>query len=122
MAGPAYMIGQPISSGLALLWAAGVEKLAGVVAIGRAQAAFQSGHIFKNYNPHAFFLGRYVANLTPKPVVLVIHEGHPLGGDPDELGALLETCREPRRLERTREINPAFLIKLLNWLQKEGKS
>lgn len=122
LTGPALIIGQPISAGLALLWTTGVDQLKGVLAIGRAQAAFQSAHIFKNYNPHAYFLGRFVANLTPKPVVLVINESHPLGGDADELGALLETCREPRRLERTKEVSPTFLIKQLNWLQKEGKS
>jgi hypothetical protein len=120
--GNPLIVGQPISAGLALLWMAGVDQMAGVIAIGRAQAAFQSGHIFKNYNPHAFFLGRFVANITPRPVVLVINEGHPLGGTADELGAILETCREPRRLERTREINPPFLMNLLNWLQKGGKS
>jgi hypothetical protein len=121
IAEPPVLVGQPISAGLALLWASTVEKIGGVIAVGRAQAAFQPGHIFKNYNPHPFFLGRYASTITPRPVAFVLLEGHPLGGQTDELASLYETAREPRRFERAREVSPTFLLDLLSWLQKSGR-
>jgi hypothetical protein len=121
IAEPPVIVGQPVSAGLALLWASTVDKIGGVIAVGRAQAAFQPGHIFKNYNPHTFFLGRYASTITPRPAAFVLVEGHPLGGQADELASLYETAREPRRLERTREISPAFLLGLLSWLQESAR-
>jgi len=115
--GQPLLVGLPVSAGLALLWASGVEAAQGVLAIGRAQLAFKPIHIFANDNPHKFFLGRYVHKIAPRPVSLVIHEGRALGGDRDELEAIHQTCSAPRRLKQIQALTPAFLLEELAWLQ-----
>lgn len=116
------LVGQPVAAGLALLWAAGVEEVAGVVAIGRTQLAFRPDHIFHNDNPHTFFLSRYVGRIAPRPVMLVIQEGSSLGGDNEEMAALYQSINGPRKLLHTREISPEFLLQVFAWLQKQGRS
>jgi hypothetical protein len=111
------LIAQPISAGLAMFWAAGVKEISGVLAIGKTDGAFRGAHIFDSSNAYNFFLGRHVYHIAPRPVLIVQQEGHPLGGNADEQAALFETCGHPRRLVRTREINPTFLLTMLDWLQ-----
>ena len=111
------LVGMPVSAGLALLWASGVEAARGVLAIGRAQVAFKPNHIFANVNPHTFFLGRYVHRIAPRPVSLVRQKGRALGGDRDELEAIHQTCGAPRRYKEIEEITPAFLLEELAWLE-----
>lgn len=115
--GQPLLVGLPVSAGLALLWASGVEAAQGVLAIGRAQLAFKPNHIFANSNPHTFFLGRYVHRISPRPVSLVLRKGHALGGDRDELEAIHQTCGAPRRFKQIQAITPAFLLEELAWLQ-----
>jgi hypothetical protein len=54
------LIGQPLGAGLALLWTCGLERSQGVIAIGKAQDVFDAWHIFKNDNPHSYFINRYL--------------------------------------------------------------
>jgi len=115
---PPLLVGMPVSAGLALLWASGVEQIQGVVAIGQAQLAFKPYHIFENDNPHTFFLGRYVHKIPPRPVVFVYQEGHALGGDRDELSALYQTCNGRRQMKQVKAIRPEFLLEQLAWLQE----
>lgn len=118
--GKPLLIGLPVSAGLALMWASGVEETEGVLAIGHAQLAFKPSHIFENDNLHKFFLGRYVHKIAPRPVSLALQEGHNLGGDRDELEAIRQTCTGPSRLTETEEITPAFLTEELSWLEAPG--
>lgn len=111
------VIGRPLAAGLALLWAAQNQHIRGVIAIGRAQAGFNPAHIFQNFNPYTYLLSRQVRQIAPRPVVLVRHEGHKLGGDETELNSLLESCKEPRRLEVTQKLSSQFLLELLQWIE-----
>jgi hypothetical protein len=111
-----FLIGMPVSAGLALLWAAGVNEVRGVLAIGHAQAAFKPYHIFFTKNPHTFFLSRYVHKIAPRPMTLVLVDGHVLGGDREELGALHETSIGPREMQTVRAVTPALLLNRLQWL------
>ncbi|MDT8304903.1 MAG: hypothetical protein RRC07_03110 [Anaerolineae bacterium] len=111
------LIGMPVSAGLALMWTAGVDTVRGVLAIGHAQAAFKPYHIFFTKSPHTFFLSRYVHKVAPRPIALVYVEDHILGGDRDELAALYQTSIEPRDLQTTGAITPAFLLERLEWLE-----
>jgi hypothetical protein len=112
------LIGQPVSAGLALLWASSVEDVRGVIAIGRTQPAFTPYHIFDQSKSHTFFLGRLVYRIAPRPTALVLVEGQPLGGDVAEMTALYETAGQPRRAERTKEVSPQFLMNLLAWMEQ----
>ncbi len=111
-----YVVALPISAGLGLLWAGLSQKVRGVIAIGRAQPAFQAKHIFDHAHPHTFMLTRYTGRIAPRPVVLVWQEGHPLGGDKQEMALLYKSTAEPRRAERTAEVSPQFLLDLLAWM------
>jgi hypothetical protein len=113
----AWLIGLPVSAGLGLLWAAGVESIRGVLGIGRTQAAFKAYHIFDTSNPHTFFLGRYVHKIAPRPMALVRVEEHMLGGDHDELAALFQTSIGPRDLTSAQAITPSLLLDRLHWLE-----
>lgn len=120
--GKPLLIGMPVSAGLTLLWASGTEQIGGIIAIGRTQLAFRPSHIFKNDNPHVYFLGRYVHKIAPRPVAYVIQEGHKLGGDVNEISALYQTSGGAHRdLQRVKEISPQFLLDRLDWLQNMGK-
>jgi hypothetical protein len=116
--GPPLVIGQPVSAGLALLWASQVSTVRGVIAIGRAQPAFTPTHIFDQSKSHRFFLGRLVYRIAPRPVALVMHEGHPLGGDAGEMAALYEACGQPKRVEKTRQIDVDFLSSIMDWIEQ----
>lgn len=113
------IIGQPLGAGLALLWACGIEKIQGVISIGKAQEAFDPWHIFENDNPHSYFINRYLYQLAPRPVVFVMVEGHELGGEPREIAAYYATSSYPRLAEKAKEISPRFLLKMLAWIEKE---
>jgi len=116
------LLGRPVSAGLALLWASGVEEVCGVLALGQTQRAFQPHHIFANDNPHTFFLARYVHKIAPRPAAFVLESEHPLGGNRDELSALHETCTGPRRLQEVDRASTEHLLELLSWLQNPTKS
>ena len=116
---PPLLVGRPVSAGLALFWASGVDQVRGVLAIGQAQRAFRPAHIFANDNPHTFFLGRYVQKIAPRPMILVRETAHALGGSRDELSALRQTGGEPRRLLEVEQVGSDLLLELLDWLQEQ---
>lgn len=115
-----YLIGLPISAGLALLWAALCPQIQGVMAIGRTQPAFQASHIFQNDQSHTYLLSRYISRIAPRPLTLIWQDGHPLGGDKQEMSQLIQAAAEPRRAERTTDISPQFLLNALTWQQNQN--
>jgi hypothetical protein len=114
---PPVVVARPLAAGLSLLWAAENENIRGVVAIGRAQSGLIANHIFQRRISHNFQLSRYVDNITPRPVVYVLHEGHTLGGNLDRLKALYEETREPRRLTAVANLSNEFLLEQLAWIE-----
>jgi hypothetical protein len=113
------IIGQPLSAGLALLWTAGLKRVRGAIAIGEVQTGFSPWHIFDNSKISTFFLNRYVYRIAPRPIVLTLLEGHPLGGKVNEIAALYQSCGHPRRAERIKKVTPEFLLKMLAWITRE---
>ena len=105
---------------MSLLWASGSENILGVIAIGSAQLAFKPHHIFRNDNPHTYFLSRYVHKIGPRPISFIFLQGHPLGGDRDEMAALYQTASGSREIKQVAEITPDFLLQQLSWLQKQS--
>lgn len=116
---PPILIGQPLGAGLALLWACGLEEVQGVISIGKAQDVFDSWHIFDNDNPHSYFINRYLYRLAPRPAVFVMIENNDLGGDPREIAAFYATTSHPRLADKTKEVSPRYLLKLLAWIENE---
>ena len=110
-----YLIAQPISAGLALLISGMVERIKGVIAIGRANIAFRPKHIFDQDPSVSFELNGFVRQISPRPTALVWQDGHTLGGDKKEFTQLYEAAEEPRRVERTKDISPKLLHNLLQW-------
>ncbi len=115
--GAPVLISQPIASGLGLVWGAGAPEIRGVIAIGRAQMAFRPSHIFKNENPHTFFVSRYAQRLSPRPLVLVM-DGRSRREDADELATLYQMSGPPHRLERIPQVDVEFLLKMLEWIER----
>lgn len=116
-----YVIGQPLAAGLAIIWASGVSSVQGLISIGRAQAGLSLSHIFQNSNPYTYLLHRRIPRIAPRPVVMVLQEGHPLGGSEKKLDALYQSSKAPHRLERTDEISPDFLLQQLDWMQEQNR-
>lgn len=112
------LVGQPLAAGLALLWASRVNKVAGVIAIGRAQAGFSPSHIFHNNNPYTYLLHRHVAEISPRPLALVMLKGSALGGDEDEMATLMQSSKLPNRFEQASSLSLELLLELLNWVQR----
>lgn len=112
------VVAQPLASGLAMIWAAGVKKLQGLVGIGRSQAGLAPSHIFHNNNPYTYLVHRHVAKIAPRPLVLVLHKNHPLGGDDDELATLYQSSKPPHRFERVDQVNSAFLLEMIKWIRE----
>lgn len=115
--GEPMLITQPLASGLGLVWAAGVKRIKGVLAIGKAQAGLSQQHIFQNSNPYTYLVHRHAAKIAPRPVALIQHKNHPLGGDEDELAMLYQSSKAPHRLERPDQLTAEFLVSLLKWAQ-----
>lgn len=114
------IIGQPLSAGLAIMWASGVQRVRGVIAVGKAQAGLSPNHIFYNNNPYTYLLDRYVAEVAPRPFALVMEQENALGGDEDEMNGLFHTSKRPHRLERVRKVTAETLLELLKWVQQNG--
>jgi hypothetical protein len=112
-----YIIGNPLASGLAMLWGAGVPRIKGVLAIGRAQAGLQPKHIFNNSNPYTFMVSRKVSDIAPRPLSILRLEKHPMGGEDETLLALYNSSKEPHRYETAVSITPELLIEHVKWLQ-----
>jgi pimeloyl-ACP methyl ester carboxylesterase len=116
---PPILIGQPLGAGLALLWACGLERTQGVISIGKAQDVFDPWHIFDNNNPHSYFINRHLYRLAPRPAAYIMLENNEMGGDPREIAAFYATTSHPRLADKTKEISPRFLLKILAWMEKE---
>lgn len=112
------VIGRPLAAGLALMWSANVELIRGVIAIGKAQSGFKLTHIFDTSNPYAYMLSRQVSKISSRPMVLVQHKGHKLGGERVELEELFQSAQEPRKLEKTESLSSDFLLGLVSWLEE----
>jgi hypothetical protein len=110
------ILGQPLAAGLGIMWASRVQKISGVIAIGRAQAGLSPNHIFHNNNPYTYLLHRYVPDIAPRPFALVMLKGHALGGDEDEMATLSQSSKPPHRLEQTEKLTLEFLHELLRWV------
>lgn len=115
------VVGQPMASGLALMWAVRSQAIRGVIAVGRTMVGFAPAHVFQNRNPHTYFLPRYVGSISPRPVVLVQAEGS-MGGDAQRMQTLYENLQEPRRWEKVSEITPELLLELLDWITLKSQS
>lgn len=111
------IVAQPLSSGLAMLWAARTPGIRGVIAIGRAQSGLAPAHVFQTQNPHTYFLPHHVADIAPRPLALIQHEGHAMGGNKKRIQLLFDSSRPPHRLEHVQEITPELLLELLNWMR-----
>jgi hypothetical protein len=114
------IVGNPLGAGLALLWAAGVKRVRGVVAIGRAQSGLQPPHIFNNANPYTFMLSRKMTDLAPTPVVFVHLQDHPLGDEVESVKALYNSAKEPRRFETAVSLDAPYLQELLAWIESQS--
>jgi len=113
------IIGQPLAAGLALLWASRVANIKGVISIGNAQAGLSPSHIFYNNNPYTYMLSRYVKNISPRPLALVMLEKHSLGGEEQEIDMLYQSSKEPRRLEKAEKLSFKLLSQLINWVSEQ---
>lgn len=116
--GAPVILSQPTAGGVGLLWAAGTPQVEGAIVIGRAQAGFRADHIFRNDNPHTFFAGRFASRLAPRPLALVM-DGRSRREDADELAALYQASKPPRRLEKRTRLEPTFILELLDWVHRE---
>ena len=112
------IIGQPLAAGLAMLWASRVNKVTGVIAIGRAQAGLSPSHIFHNNNPYTYLLHRHVPDISPRPLALVQLKGNALGGDEDEMATLMQSSNMPHRLEQVSSLSLDLLLELLTWVEQ----
>ncbi len=112
------LVGNPLSAGLVLLWGIGVNRVKGVIAIGRAQSGLEAAHIFNNANPYTFMLSRKIANVAPRPLSFIRLEGHPLGGDEAAMEALFNSSKEPHRFETAVSLTPELLLDHLKWIEE----
>lgn len=119
--GKPIILAQPLAAGLGLLWTSRVNQIRGVVAIGRAQAGLSPKHIFQNNNPYTFLVDRYVSDIAPRPLALVMHTKSSLGGDEDEMNGLFHTSKPPHRFERTSKLSLNLLQELLTWAVENSK-
>ncbi len=111
------LIGNPLASGLAMVWTSGVNRIKGVIAIGRAQSGLKPAHIFNNANPYTFMLSKKVVDIAPRPLSLIRLQDHPMGGDDGTLKSLFVSSKEPHRYETAAALTPQLLVKHLKWIQ-----
>ena len=120
---PPTIIAEPMAAGLGLLWAAGVSEIQGVIAIGRAQSGLMPKHIFDHSETAVYDLRTLIGKISPRPTVLIHHEGNPMGGSEKRMAVLLKHSKEPHRLESTEKISSGLLLNLLAWMEtKQDKN
>jgi pimeloyl-ACP methyl ester carboxylesterase len=111
------IVGQPLASGLAIMWAAGSAEVRGVIAIGRAQIGMRPSHIFQNKNPYNYLLHRYTPRITPRPIVYIMNKAHAMGGDEDEMATLYQNSKDPRRIIQTDKLSVSQLHEAIVWVE-----
>lgn len=119
--GNPIVLAQPLAAGLGLMWASRVQSVRGIVSIGSAQAGLSPQHIFQNSNPYTYLIDRYVADIAPSPLALVLHTNSNLGGSEDELGGLFHRSKLPHRLETTPKLTLELILELLEWVAEYGR-
>ena len=112
---PPLIMAQPVSAGLALLWAASSESVRGVLGMGRFQAGLKPPHIFDQAQKQGFQLQHIVGRIAPRPVAII----GPANSDGDEASSLYSFLAEPRRLERAQLLSSDYLLSLLRWLEEK---
>ena len=114
-----YVIARRIAAGLALLWAAGSDDVAGVITTGRAQVGLQPPHIFADPEDAAFDLGQLIARISPRPLAFVSRPTRGmLGGTKDETVVLHRLARPPKRLEQVTDLTSELVLTLIGWLRQ----
>ena len=103
------------------MWASHVAQVKGVISIGSAQTGLSPQHIFYNNNPYTYLLSRYVKNIAPRPLALVMLENHSLGGEEEEYQTLFQSSKEPHRLEKTGKLSFKLMTELIEWIQSFNK-
>jgi hypothetical protein len=112
------IIGQPLAAGLALTWAAEVQRIRGVVAIGPAPTGLSLKHIFDIEQPSSFQLSRHIGKIAPRPLALVIPSSRRKAKTEQELTTLFKISEAPHRLEHTDKVDSELLLDLLNWIDE----
>jgi hypothetical protein len=120
--GEPIIIGNPLAAGLAILWGVGVERVKGVIAIGKAQAGLAPPNVFSNANPYTFMLSRRVGKLSPRSFSLTRLEKHPLGGDAAAMEALFNSSKEPHRFDTAVSLTPELLLDRIKWVEEKSPS
>ena len=110
------VLAQPVSAGLALLWATGNEKIRGVMGLGRFQSGLKPPHIFDQKQKAAFHLPELVGKIANRPVCLIGSANN----DQDEAAVLYSFLKDPKRLERANAISADYLLSLLRWMESEA--
>jgi hypothetical protein len=116
--GEPIIIGNPLAAGLAIFWGIGVERVKGVIAIGKTQSGLTPPHIFSNSNPYTFMLSRKMGEFAPRPFSLTRLEKHPLGGDAAAMEALFNSSKEPHRYETAVSLTPELLLDRIKWVEE----
>ncbi|MCA9944728.1 MAG: hypothetical protein KC449_14660, partial [Anaerolineales bacterium] len=60
----------------------------------------------------------HVADISPRPLALVMLKGNALGGDEDEMATLMQSSKMPNRLEQVNTLSLDLLLELLTWVQR----
>ncbi len=118
---PPMLIAKPMAAGTALLLAANVPSIRGVLSIGRAQSGLMAKHIFDHTDTAVFDLRKVIGTIAPRPVVLIHHKGNAMGGNEKRMNILFKNSKEPHRLEKTQKISGGLLLNLLAWMETKQR-
>ena len=116
---PPTIIAEPMAAGLGLLWTAGVPEVRGIIAIGRAQTGLMPKHIFDHSKTAVFDLRTLVGKISPRPTVIIHHDGNAMGGNKKRMKVLFQQSKPPHRLESTEKISSGMLLNLLAWMENK---
>ena len=117
---PLCLVARSFAAGPALIMAAGVKVISGVIVTGPAQEGLAPRHIFSQENPAHFMLSRQITKLPPRPLIFLWDRSESGHLSPDGLKSMHNLVEGPRLWGIVPQINAGILLHALGWLMSRG--
>ena len=113
---PFFLIARAIAAGPALVIAAGVPAVGGVIVTGPAQVGLAAPHLFSQDDPAKLDLTHLVTGLSPRPAVYLWNRAEAGRTTADALKEIYNQTGKPSLWGAVREINASILLNALGWV------
>ncbi len=119
---PLYLVARAFAAGPAMVMAAGVPAITGIIVTGVAQEGLQPAHLFAQDNPAHFMLSRHIKKVGPRPIIFLWNRAEAGQFLSVSLKGIFELAEQPRLWGVVVHVDSSILLNALNWLKDNGAS